>query len=462
MSVVTKFFILPILFLILNGNHSSAQGDPEPVILLTLDKCIQIALEKNENIQIANIEIDAQKALTGEYLSAGFPQVDISASFNKNFIIRKTFVPANIFDPSAPEGEVIELQFGTPYDGMIGVNLSQMVFDGSYFVGLKAAKTFTDLSRKELVREKIDVIEGVIKAYYTVLVNKVAQDLVLDNYNRLDTLLQETRVMYENGFAEKIDLNRTQVEFNNISTQVSNVERMIEISENLLKFQIGLPIDQKVEITERLSDLNLTTEDILELETSFNRRIEYSLLQTNLELQNLDMKNNKVQYLPQIDLVASWGMNAGVLKASSLVEWGNRQVWPDYQLTGLSFYIPVFDGLMKSKKIQQNKLKIKQLNLQRLMLEKNITLEVSEKRNNLLSGLKELENQEKNMNLAQEVYDHTKIKYQEGVGSNLEVIEADNAFKSAQTNYFNALYDALIAKIELEKALGIIDSKYNF
>jgi outer membrane protein TolC len=446
----------------LTGKYAFSQEDTGPVMQLTLDKCIQLALEKNENIQIADLEIESQKALTGEYLSAGLPQVDVSASFNKNFIIRKTFVPANIFDPNAPEGEVVELQFGTPYDGMIGLNLSQMVFDGSYFVGLKAAKTFTELSRRELVREKIDVIEAVVKAYYTILVNRVALDLVEDNYNRLDTLMKETRIMYDNGFAEKIDLNRTQVEFNNISTQLSNTKRMIEISEDLLKFQIGLPIGQEIEITERLSDLNLSTDDILELETSFSRRIEYSVLQTNMELQQLDMKNNKVQYLPQIDLVASWGLNAGVLEASKLVQWGDRMVWPDYQLAGLSIYIPIFDGLMKSKKIQQNKLKIKQLNLQRLMLEKNITLEVSEKRNNLISGLEELESQKKNMDLAREVYDHTKIKYQEGVGSNLEVIEADNAFKMSQTNYYNALYDALIAKVELEKALGIIDSKYNF
>lgn len=461
MKVVSKLIILTALVLTLTGKYSFSQEATTPVIQLTLEKCIQLALEKNENIQIADLDIEAQKALTGEYLSAGLPQVDVTANFNKNFIIRKTFVPANIFDPNAPEGEVIELQFGTPYDGMIGINLSQMVFDGSYFVGLKAAKTLTELSRRELVREKIDVIEGVVKAYYTILVNQVGQDLVVDNYNRLDTLMKETRIMYENGFAEKIDLNRTQVEFNNISTQLSNTERLIEISKDLLKFQIGLPIEQEIEINEHLSDLDLKTDDLMGLETSFSRRIEYSVLQTNMELQQLDMKNNKSQYLPQIDLVASWGMNAGVLEAGKLVNWGDRMVWPDYQLAGLSIYIPIFDGLMKSKKIQQNKLKIKQLNLQRLMLEKNITLEVSEKRNNLISGLEELDSQKENMDLAKEVYDHTKIKYQEGIGSNLEVIEADNAFKMSQTNYYNALYDALIAKIELEKALGIIDSKYN-
>jgi outer membrane protein TolC len=462
MRTGARFFLLLTIFITAWISGSYAQEGNKAVMRLTLDKCIEIALENNENIKIADLEIGVSKALAGEYLSAGLPQLDATATFNKNFIIRRTFVPANIFDPSAPEGEVLELQFGTPYDGNIGLNLSQMIFDGSYFVGLKAARTLTDLSRKELVREKIDVIESVIKAYYTVLVNKVAEELVIDNYNRLDTLLRETRIMYENGFAEKIDLNRTQVEFNNVSTQLSRTERLISISIELLKFQIGIPLDQQVEISERLSDLNLTTEEILALETSYGRRIEYSVLQTNLELQQLDMKNNKVQYLPQIDLVASWGMNAGVLDAGELVEWGDRRIWPDYQLAGLSFYLPIFDGLMKSKKIQQNKLKIKQLNLQRMMLEKNIAIEVTEKKNNLRSGLEELESQEENMNLAREVYDHTKIKYQEGVGSNLEVIEADNAYKTAQTNYYNALYDALIAIIELEKALGIVDSKYNF
>jgi len=462
MSVDLRFIFIGFVFSLLIGETAVAQQSPDSTIYLTLDTCVRIAMENNENIQIAETEIDVSKATAGEYLSAGLPQVDITATFNKNFIIRKTFVPASIFDPNAAEGDVVELQFGTPYDGMIGINLSQMIFDGSYFVGLKAARTLTDLSRKQLVREKIDIVESVVKAYYTVLVNLVTKDQLEDNYNRLDSLLRETRIMYENGFAEKIDLNRTQVEFNNISTQRNNMDRVIEISINVLKFQMGLPISQEVVITERLADLNLGTDDILAMETSYSRRIEHSVIQTNIELQQLDMKNNKVQYLPQLDLVASWGMNAGVLDANSLVKWGDRHIWPDYQLAGLSLYIPVFDGLQKAKRIQQNKLKISELNLQRMMLEKNISMEVREKRNNLISGLADLDSQKENMDLAREVYDHTKIKYQEGVGSNLEVIEADNAYKTAQTNYFNALYDALIAKVELEKALGIIDSKYNF
>ncbi len=434
----------------------------EGVTRLTLDKCIEYALSHNENIKISDIDVDIARAQAGEYLAQGLPQLEGAATFNKNFIIRRTFVPANIFDPSAPEGEVIELQFGTPYDGNVGLNFSQMIFDGSYFVGLKAARTLTGLNRKELTRSKIDVVENVVKAYYAVLVNNENLELVRANYNRLDTLLEETRIMYENGFAEKIDLNRTLVEFNNVKSQLNSTRIRANISLYLLKFQMGMYLEQEIEIMEEFSDLDLDVADLLNMEMNYSQRIEHSILRTNVELSELDMKNNIVQYLPRIDLIASWGLNAGVQDAEKLVQWGERRIWPDYQVAGISIYMPIFDGLMKSKKIQQNKLKIRQLNYQRSLLEKNIFVEVHEKRGQLRASLDRLKNQEENMELAREVYDHTKLKYQEGLGSNLEVIEADNAFKQAQTNYFNAMYDALVAKIELEKALGIIDSRYKF
>ena len=168
------------------------------------------------------------------------------------------------------------------------------------------------------------------------------------------------------------------------------------------------------------------------------------------------MKNNKVQYLPNIDLFFSWGMNAGVSEFNKLGEFSNRMVWPTYQLAGLSFQLPIFDGLYKSKKIQQNKIKLQQLDYQRQMLENSIEMEVNQMRKTLIMNLDQLQNQEENAELAASVYNQTKIKYQEGVGTNLEVIEADNAYKQAQSNYFNALFDALIAHVDYQKALGIL------
>jgi outer membrane protein TolC len=405
---------------------------------------------------MANLEIEASKAKTGEYLSSGFPQIDASASVNKNFILRRTWLDGSRFDPSVPEGTLIQLEFGTPYDSDYGIGLSQMIFNGSYFVGVKASKTYQELSTKEHIKSKIDVTESVTKAYYSVLVNEMLLETVNSNFQRLDSLVRETTIMQENGFVELLDLNRTKVEYNNIKTQKSNAQRAVDISKDLLKFQMGMPVSNNLEIAEELTDLTFNLKEELEMKYSYQRRIEYSQLETSRSLTELEMKNNKVQYLPKIDLVASWGMNAGVADFSRLGEFRNDKVWTDYQLAGITFQLPIFDGLYKAKKIQQNKIKLQQLEYQRMMLENSIEMEVMQKRKTLIMNLDLLSSQDENKQLAESVYNQTKIKYQEGVGTNLEVIDADNAFKQAQSNYLNALYDALIAHVEYQKSLGIL------
>ena len=422
----------------------------------TLQQCLEYAYENNQEIIIANLEIEAAKAKTGEYLSAGFPQIDASASVNKNFILRRTWLDGSRFDPSVPEGTLIQLEFGTPYDSDYGIGLSQMIFNGSYFVGVKASKTYQELSTKEHIKSKIDVTESITKAYYSVLVNKMLLETVNSNFQRLDSLVRETTIMHENGFVELLDLNRTKVEYNNIKTQKTNAQRAVDISKELLKFQMGMPVSAPLEIGEELTDLNFNVKEELEMSYSYQRRIEYSQLETNRSLAELEMRNNKSQYLPKIDLVASWGMNAGVAEFGKLGEFGNDKVWTDYQLAGITFQLPIFDGLYKAKKIQQNKIKLQQLEYQRMMLENSIEMEVTQKRKTLIMNLDQLSSQEENKQLAESVYNQTKIKYQEGVGTNLEVIDADNAFKQSQSNYLNALYDALIAHVEYQKALGIL------
>lgn len=448
---IYKSIILSVLCLWAQTTYSQ-----DAVHKFTMQQCLDYAYEHNQNIIIANLEIDASRAKTGEYLSQGFPQIDASANVNKNFILRRTWLDGSKFDPSVPEGTLVQLEFGTPYDADYGVGLRQMIFNGSYFVGVRASKTYQELSSKEHIKSKIDVTEAVTKAYYSVLVNSMLLETVNSNYQRLDSLLRETTVMQENGFVELLDLNRTKVEFNNIKTQKSNAERAVEISKQLLKFQMGMPVQENLEITDQLEDLQFNVKDELAMNYSFQRRIEYSILETNKQLTEMDMKNNRSQYLPKIDLIASWGMNAGVTDFSNLGEFGNNHVWTDYQLAGLSFSLPIFDGLYKAKKIQQNKIKLKQLDYQRSMLENSIQMEVYQKRENMVMNLDLLKNQQENKQLAESVYNQAKIKYQEGMGTNLEVIDADNAYKQAQSNYLNALYDALIAHVDYQKALGIL------
>jgi outer membrane protein len=420
---------------------------------MSLDECIRYALINNPMIKSKQAAISESEAKVGEYLATGFPQLSGSADLGNNYIIPTSFLPAQVFDPTAPEGEFIGVQFGTQYTGRASIDLSQMIFNGSYFVGLKAAKTYTELSRRELISSEIDVVAAIKKAYYSVLVNQERHSLVIKNYQRLDSLLRQTKIMYENGFAEKIDVNRIQVQHNNIAQAMKNSKTGLEVSNKLLKFQMGMPLSEQVVTADDIQSLKfeVLAEDFGE-NFNYNDRIEYSKLEVNKALVELDIKNTKVQYLPSIDFYGNYGASYGTSVFSNFVAFGEN--WRTLGAYGLRMKLPIFDGLQKSKIVQQRKLKLNQVEFSQDLVKSQIDLEQEQLTMQFANYLDALKTQEENMTLAEEVYTVTVIKYQQGVGSNIEVIDADADYKQAQTNYFSALYDALIATVDLEKAYG--------
>jgi len=415
----------------------------------TLQECIDYALTNNSEVVNAAYEKEIADTQIGETLSQGLPQINASANVNYNFEPQKSLIDISTFDPTIPEGTEQEVSFQQRYDGNINLSASQLIFDGSFFVGLQASRTYKELSTKQHIKTQIDVVEAVSKAYYNALVTQERFDLLKVNFNRLDSLLIDTKVMYENGFAEKIDVSRLTVQYNNLKVQVDHIDELQQLSRDLLKFQMGMPISQNLELTDKLDEVKF--ENIVETDFNYSERIEYSQLQTNLSLVNLDMKNNKVKYIPTLYANFAYGYNTQTSESSKLFQ-SNR--WLNFGYVGASLSIPIFDGFLKSNKIQKNKLQAKQLMESFDQLENSIDLQIQQSKTNMSNAMDNMRAQKENMDLAEEIYNVTKIKYQEGVGSNLEVVEADADYKEAQTNYYNALYEALVAKVELEKAYG--------
>jgi len=427
----------------------NAVAQEQNQIAFSLEEAIDYALKNNTNIINKEYEKEIAETQVGETLSQGLPQVNASANLNYNFEPQKSLLDLSTFDPSVPEGTEQPVSFQQKYDGNISVSLSQLIFDGSFFVGLEASRTFKELSTKEHIKTQIDVTEAVSKAYYNVLVTRERLQLLEVNLSRIDTLLDETQIMYENGFAEKIDVNRLKVQYNNLNVQVKNTRQLLEVSEDMLLFQMGMPVNNTIELTDKLEEV--TFEPVDDAAFNYSQRIEYSQLQTNLALTNLDMKNNKVKYMPTLYANANYGYNTQTGESS---QWFKSDRWLNYGLIGATLSVPIFDGFLKSNKIQKNKLQIKQIERSFDQLENSIDLEIRQAKVNMDNSIEDMAAQKENMELAEEIYSVTKIKYQEGVGSNLEVVEADADYKEAQTNYYNALFNALIAKVELEKAYG--------
>ncbi|WP_425391222.1 TolC family protein [Ekhidna sp.] len=443
-----------LLSLLLIAMGTVLTVDAQERLDLTLDDCIKYALENNEQVKIKQLDREIAEAEVRKTISMGLPQANVNGGLNYNFEPQKSLLdPASFPGGGGGTTEDIEVSFQQKYDGNIGLGVDQLIFDGSYFVGLQAAKTYKELSTKEFQKSKIDIVEAVSKAYFNALIAEEQLELLEKNINRLDTLLNETREMYEAGFAEKVDVDRIRVNYNNLRVELSRSQQLKDISRKLLKFQMGLDLRQPIELLEDLEEVEVNTPVVPSQNFEYNQRIEYSQLQTNRNLAYLDMKNNKVQYLPKLYARFGYGWNTAAASGSDL--FVSRR-WLDNGAIGITASIPIFDGFLKSNKIQQNRLQVKQIENQMSYLEKSIDLEIEQSQISLNSQLETLEVQKQNVELAQEVYDISKIKYQEGVGSNLEVIDADASLKEAQTNYLNALYQAITSQIELKKALGTL------
>ena len=442
-----------LLIIILVINFDSLKSQP---LKLTIDESIDLAIENNENLKNSYLEEKISKALSKEYLSIGLPQINFDGGVKYNHEVQKSLIDISRFMPGVPEGTEQEVQFGQTYDGRMDLTLDQMIFNGSYFVGLSAAKELVNLSEKLTVRNIIDINESVQKAYYTVLNTKKRIELVDINLSRLNTLLEQTKKLYDNGFVEKLDLNRIMVSFNNLKSEKIKASRLYQLSKEVFNFQIGVPIGTEIELIGELSE-DLIYSFIYSLEDfDYSQRIEYSILQTDKNLKFYDLKNNRSQYLPQIYANYNYGYNTS---SSNYNLFFDSDRWKSFGTLGFKIIVPIFDGFLKRSKINQSKYKIEQVENQMLFLERSINLQVNQAISSYENTKETILVSKQNLELAKDVYLATERKFKEGVGSNLELIDSNNSLKTAQNQYYNSLYESVIASIEIKKTLGTLLNK---
>ena len=441
-----KRILLILLILTSFGLKSQSQK-------LSLSECIDLAIENNENLKNSILEEKISKALSNEYLSIGFPQINFDGGIKYNHEVPKSLLDISRFMPGVPEGTEQEVQFGQAYDGRVDLFVNQMIFNGSYFVGLSAAKELVKLSEKMTKRNVIDIHESVSKAYYTTLNTKSRVDLVNSNIDRLDALLKQTKSLYENGFVEKLDLDRIQVSFNNLKSEKIKADRLYDLSLAVLKFQIGISVDKKIELIEEFNE-ELVTAFTFDLnEFDYSKRIEYSILQTDKNLKFYELKNNRSQYLPQVYANYNYGYNTSASQSNIFFE---SDRWKKFGTFGLQVIVPIFDGFLKRSRINQSKFKIEQVENQMLFLERSINLQINQSLAAYQNSKESLKIASENLVLAQDVYFASEKKYAQGVGSNLELIDSNNSLKIAQNQYYNSLYESIISIIDIKKTLGIL------
>lgn len=457
-----------------------AQQDQKPQAF-TLQQCIDYALANSNDVKNALLDERIADARVKETRGIGLPQIDGSATIQHNSKLPRFFATKQTafafsgmdpdeyddFLPGEPDDAVIAANnfFQLLSSGTANLSISQLLFNGSYIVGLQAASTYRELSVKTTRQTKEDIIQKVTQAYYLVLINKDRMRLFDHNIDRVDSLLKTTKALYENGFVEGIDVDRIQVTLNNLMAERNNFYNLQEIAVQLLKFQMNYPMKQDLEVTGDISELQVD-ESILSqyaLDWDYSQRADYSILETNRKLQQLNVKNQFATSLPSLAAFANFGYSTqspnigGLFKTETNIEDTDAfgpDKWYPFSSFGVSLNIPIFSGLQRSYRLQQAKLSLQKVENSFSTLRSAIDLEIRQAGITYLNAIQKLKVQQQNRDLAENVARITKIKYEQGVGSNIEVIDAEASLREAQVNYYNALYEALVAKVDLDKAYG--------
>lgn len=425
---------------------------------MSLADCINYAYEHQDSVKNATLDVKSAEYKIKETIGSGLPQINGAASFQYYFTpppsVGPNFADLTSGKPFNPNAPLVKYPFGaTNYSNTYTLQASQLLFSGTYIVGLQAVKTFRELSQRNLTRTKIETSVAVSKAYYQVLVSNEQIKLLDANIAQIKEQLDQTIQQNKQGFVEKIDVDRLQVQYDNLVTNRENTVRLLDLNYQMLKFQMGMPVYDKINLTDKLEDIDIN-QNLADYSTDtafYRNRIEYSLLETNVKLNQLNAKSKKAEFLPTFSANGGYG---------EIFEENHFRYLYDHAYNdsyiGLSLNIPIFSGGQRINQLRQLNITTEKAKNDLADAKNALSLQASNARITYYNNLQSLNNQKHAQALAQEVLHVARVKYQQGVGSSLEVTQAETDLQSADNQYIQALYNLLVGKVDLEKAFGRI------
>jgi outer membrane protein TolC len=461
---ISKTILLGATFLVANGIVVAQTRNA-----FSAKQAVDYGLKNAVQVKNALLDIKIQQQTNREITAAALPQINGSVNTTHYYNIAVQTLP-NFISPSVYQvlqdqgvkdgnGNVItqpskgfgniNAQFGVPWTASGGVDVSQLLFDGQVFVGLQARSAAMDLATKsaEVTAEQIKA--NIYKIYYQLVVGNSQLGSLQANIDRFDKLLRDTKEIYKNGFAEKLDIDKIVVQLNNLKTEKEKVIQQLEAGNAGLKFLINMPQKEELVLTDSLTDEELKS-NILDESYNYNDRKEIQLLTLASKLNGYNIKRYNLSRIPTIAAFGSYSKNA----QRNSFNFFDKGDWFTTSLIGLKVSVPIFDGFARRAKIENAKLTLQKSNNNLEQAKQSMDNDVIQARSRFKSALLTADVQKQNIQLAEEVFNTTRKKYDQGLGSNQEIYTAQTELKVAQNNYYSALYDAITAKVDYLKATG--------
>lgn len=461
------------ILLVLSITFLTTLNAQEKTMSFSLDEAIKFALENSYNTKAAKNEINSAKEKVWETTTIGLPQINARVDY-QNFLKQPvSLLPAAAFDnttstvetveeyfnlqantrPTAPEG-FIPVVFGTRQNMNASFTLTQLLFDGSYLVGLQAAKTFLKISNQAEEKTELLTREAVINAYGNVLVTENSVAILKKNIEILEKNYQDAKKIFENGLNEEEDVEQLEITLGNLKNQLNSVQRMQQIAYQMLNLSIGNPINTKLILTDSLDGLATSNINLGLISETFNvdSHIDFKIAENDRETKRLMVKLEKSKFLPSLGAFVNYGAQAF---SESFSFFNNDQRWFQSSLFGVGLNVPIFSSFGKNATTAQAKISLETADLRLEETKQRLNLQAEKAKSDYQFSIENYQTAKRNVGLAERIENKQRIKFFEGISSSFDLLQAQNQLYSQQQNYIQSMLDVIAKKATLENALNI-------
>ncbi|WP_047789960.1 TolC family protein [Tenacibaculum mesophilum] len=417
----------------------------EKEMSLSMQEAIDYAIKNSYENKVSLNDIEAAKKKKWETTTIGLPQINGKVDYQNN--LKQLFDAVDFNNDGFPD-------FGAKHSVNAGVTLSQLIFDGSYLVGLQSAKTYLKISEQAKVKTELATREAVINAYGNVLVTEKSIEILENNKKILEKNLNETQKTYDNGLTELENVEQLQITLGNVESNLRNAERLKEIAYQMLNVSLGNSIDTKLTLTSVLDSLVIDNTDLSLLATQFNidNHIDFKIAQNDRESKRLLMKLEKSKALPTLSAFVNYN---AVANSNSFSFFETSQKWVNTSVFGVTLNVPIFSSLGRSSRTAQAKIALENADIRLEEAKQKLNLQVQRAKSEYQLGIENYETAKKNLALAERIEKKQQVKFFEGISSSFDLLQAQNQLYTQQNNYVQSMLNVIAKKAQLENALNI-------
>ncbi|MFD2567232.1 TolC family protein [Pseudotenacibaculum haliotis] len=420
----------------------------ESSMTLSLQEAIDFAIKNSYDNKVAQRDIESAKQQKWETTTIGLPQIEATVDYQHWLKQQVT-----LFDTNG-DGINEEFTFGTKQNVNAAVTLRQLIFDGSYIVGLQSARTFLKISQQAKEKTELLTREAVINAYGNVLVTEKSIEIFENNEKILEKNFNDAKKIFENGLNEEEDVEQLEITLGNIKSQLNSLKRLKVIAYQMLNVTLGNDIDTELTLTDNLDSLTETNIDFGLISQSFNLNdhIDYKIAENDRESKRLLMQLEKSKALPTLNAFVNYGSQAN---SDSFSFFNGNQEWFNYSLLGVSLKVPIFSSFGRSAKTQRAKIDLEVADIRLKETEEKLSLQAKRAKSDYQLSIEDYQTAKKNLNLAERIEKKQRIKFFEGLSTSFDLTQAQNQLYSQQQTFIQSMLDVIAKKAALENALNI-------